>query len=74
MIQEEYKEITNKSNIIYVKYYYSGIFSQINDTIENETHLMLGQSDDKVNSILNINNNPSNLRRAENKNNILDYT
>ena len=73
MIQEEHEELTNISNKIFVKYYYTGIFSQINNTIENETHLMLGQSDDNVNNILNKKSH-YNLRRAEIKNNILDYT
>jgi len=70
MIQKEYQEISSNYS---VKYYYSAIFSQINSTIDNGTHLMLGQSDKRVDDILNKKGN-SNLRRAEVVNNILDYS
>jgi len=70
MIQKEYQEISSNYS---VKYFYSAIFSQINSTIDNGTHLMLGQSDKRVDDILNKKGN-SNLRRAEVVNNILDYS
>ena len=52
------------------KIYYTGIFSLTSSYIKNETHLMLTQSDDKVNDILPKEKN--NLRRAQD-NNYIDY-
>ena len=70
MIQKEYQEISSNNS---VKYYYSAFFSQINSTVDNGTNLMLGQCDKKVDVILNKKGS-SNLRRAEEVNNILDYS
>ena len=52
------------------KIYYTGIFSQTSSYIKNKTHLMLTQSDDRVNNILQKEN--KNLRRAQD-NNFIDY-
>lgn len=68
MIEKEYKEISNNT----ILNYYSGVFSQINSTTQNKTHLMLGQSDDNVTNILNKKED-YNLRRTE-MTDILDYS
>ena len=69
IIKEEHKEIL-ENNLI--KYYYTGIFSQINSTTYNGTHLMLGQSDENVTKILR-GKNKDNLKSIE-EINILDYS
>ena len=56
LIKEEHSEIISKEDI---KTYYSGFFSLYNSYVDNNTHLILSQSDDKVNEILE--NNPNNL-------------
>ena len=68
MIEKEHKEISNNT----ILNYYSGVFSQINSTTQNKTHLMLGQSDDNVTNILNKKDD-YNLRRTE-MTDILDYS
>jgi hypothetical protein len=68
MIEKEYKEISNNT----IFNYYSGIFSQINSTIQSQTHLMLWQFDENVTKILNK-KNEKNLTRTE-MNNLLDDT
>ena len=49
-------EISSKDDI---KAYYSGFFSLYNSYVGNNTHLILSQSDEKINEILE--NNPENL-------------
>ena len=66
LILEENNEQLNDLKRIY----YTGIFSLTSSYIKNETHLMLTQSDDKVNEILPKVN--KNLRRAKD-NNYIDY-
>ena len=66
LILDEKEEILNDLK----KIYYTGIFSQTSSYIKNKTHLMLTQSDDRVNNILQKEN--KNLRRAQD-NNFIDY-
>ena len=63
LIQEELEDSTGEE----VKTYYSGIFSLYNSFIENKTHLILSQSDDKVNEIIEGKN------QTINEKNFLDY-
>ena len=56
LIKEEHFEINSKDDI---KTYYSGFFSLYNSYVDNNTHLILSQSDEKVNEILE--NNPESL-------------